>query len=288
MKIFQGPYNNNHVINKSLIKEASYSGVLVKKLYPIIHKYNNLYEEIFGIAGLRRNQEDVIKAEEEYVNATKRRKQAQFQVERLHQNIRELKSKIDATPRTTDTFLDLITREHKLVKEEFTLVENLHKLQEHEEDSFDNFSKLLRRSHKLEIARLDKTRYLGFVCSLVTAIVWIISQNNSKNLERIKDHVGKFEQMERSSQLNGNSSNKQNTLSHADSKIDKEDAGNIYKRIDNIDAMIRIIMEHLGLRVGSDTKDEPKEESKSILWLMYSFTGISLVSNQIARLFYSK
>lgn len=57
-----------------------------------------------------------------------------------------MRQKLDSTNRADENYLTLLTEEHKLIKNEFSLMEGLRKSEEEEREMFSIFSNRLRES----------------------------------------------------------------------------------------------------------------------------------------------
>lgn len=57
-----------------------------------------------------------------------------------------MRQKLDSTNRADENYLTLLTEEHKLIKNEFSLMEQLRKSEEEEREMFSIFSNRLRES----------------------------------------------------------------------------------------------------------------------------------------------
>lgn len=158
-------------------------------LYQNLNWLNKQYENAFGIAEIRRMQERVLDAESGFVEITTQRKSIQDQIDALKNSVKGLRDKLESTPRQSDSYLDLITQEHKLLREQLTLEVQLSQLKEKEQMSLDNLSKLLRHSHELERLRQERSKYWQIISvslSLVGSFIALIAQRarSQKFIER--------------------------------------------------------------------------------------------------------
>lgn len=63
---------------------------------------------------------------------------------------------IDSTTRSDESYLQLITKEHQLIKNEMLMVNSLRSLEETERDLFTKFSQKLRDAHEVKLIIINK------------------------------------------------------------------------------------------------------------------------------------
>lgn len=85
-------------------------------------------------------------AEKVFTDASKARREAQACIMKLQEELKRLRQKLDSTNRADENYLTLLTEEHKLIKNEFSLMEQLRKSEEEEREMFSIFSNRLRES----------------------------------------------------------------------------------------------------------------------------------------------
>lgn len=162
---------------------------LIDSLNQNLNWINRQYENAFGIAEIRRMQKKVLDAESGFVEITTQRKSIQDKIDALKDNIKSLRDKLESTPRQSDSYLDLITQEHRLLREQLTLEVQLSQLKEREQLYLDNLSKLLRQSHELERLRQERSKYWQIISvslSLVGSFIALMAQRarSQKFIER--------------------------------------------------------------------------------------------------------
>lgn len=141
--------------------------------------FNGQYERVFGIDKIRQMQNRVLEAESEFVNITQERKLCQEKIENYKEEIKNIRDKLDITPRQSDNYLKLITEEHKLLREQLSHDAKLRQLKDREQWSLDNMSKLLRQSHELELLRQERAKYWQIISlglSVAGGIVALFAQ----------------------------------------------------------------------------------------------------------------
>ena len=101
--------------------------------------------------------------------------------------------------RTSEAYLDLITKEHELLKKESKITSLLKTREETERDFFTKFSQSLRDSQEVERVRQEKTKYLSLIGSIVGALLGIIGTSVNHAMKR-SDFKRILEAIESSSQ----------------------------------------------------------------------------------------
>jgi len=194
-----------------LIKGArSISPDITRTLRENINWFNDRYERAFGIAEVREMQNRVIEAENEFVAVTQSRKLCQEKIEDFKERIKNIRDKLDITPRESDNYLKLITEEHKLLREQLSHDAQLSQLKDREQWSLDNLSKLLRQSHELERLRQERSKYwqiISLSLSFAGGVVALIAQKTRNQKTLLKDLSSmreSIENMQESNQLNFN------------------------------------------------------------------------------------
>jgi len=86
--------------------------------------------------------------------------------------------------RTEEAYLDMITKEHELLKKESRIMKDFKKQEELERDSFALFSRCLRDSQEVERLRQEKTKYLSLIGSIVGALLGVIGTSINHAMKR--------------------------------------------------------------------------------------------------------
>lgn len=187
----QAFYNNQ----KDIIRDV------ISKNINLLNKY---YERFFGIAEVRQIQAKVLETESKFVDITRKRKSCQDKIDEHKQNVKELREKLDNLPRSSDNYLNLITIEHKLLRDQLSLEAELSQLKEKEQLALDSFSALLRQSHEIERLRQDRSKYWQIITAAITTVgytVALITQKSrsqkslTKNLEALRTELSNEKQI---------------------------------------------------------------------------------------------
>lgn len=210
---------------------------------------NQQYERVFGIAEIRDMQNKVLEAEHEFVKISEMRKSSQDQIDHLKDSVKNLREKLESTPRSSENYIELIKIEHKLLKQQLALDEQFAHLKEKEQLSFDGLSKLLRQSHELERLRQERSKYwqiISVALSLVASLVALMAQrarNQNSTMKQLSSFETKFIELNHCLE---------NSYKESDKKLDY-----IYSSIAHIDTRLsRIEDEVKTVRKGIKTNNE--------------------------------
>lgn len=206
LKILQISYQERRFKSSNVAFKlpAALSTDLAETVRSNLNWVNQNYENFFGISEIRAIQSRVLEAEAEFVASADRRKWCYEQIQHLKDSIKSLRDKIDATERSSDNYLFLITSEHKLIKDEAMLAAQLEGLKEREQAALDNLSRLLRQSHELERIRQERSKYgqiISLALSVVASLIALMHQRSKtqtttmKRLDKMNENFAKLGEM---------------------------------------------------------------------------------------------
>jgi chromosome segregation ATPase len=213
--------NNKYEVRNdgSIVKSLRLSPNLVDSFQQNVNWFNQQYERVFGIAEIREMQARVLDAESEFVEVTQKRKICQDKIEHYKDEIKGIRDKLEMTPRQSDNYLKLITKEHTLLREQMALDVQLTQFKEREQFLLDNLSKLLRQSHELERLRQERAKYwqiISIALSLAGSVVAIYAQR-VRNQKSVINHLEVFDEklagLEKSVQILRNDMDRQHDYS---------------------------------------------------------------------------
>ena len=133
------------------------------------------YEDFIGVKEVRNIQLKVLSAESQFTQHNRERRHAFDQLKSVQEQLKQVRSKLDSVSRADEAYLDLVTNEHRLIRQEKLLDEQLTQKGEVERNSFQVFSQQLRDSQEVERLRQEKTKYLSLLGSLVGALLGVIA-----------------------------------------------------------------------------------------------------------------
>ena len=133
------------------------------------------YEDFIGVKEVRNIQLKVLTAESQFIQDNRERRSAFEQLKQVQEELKKIRGRLDSISRADEAYLDLVTNEHRLIKQEKHLDEQLVRKGEVERNSFQVFSQQLRDSQEVERLRQEKTKYLSLLGSLVGALLGVIA-----------------------------------------------------------------------------------------------------------------
>ncbi|WAR25844.1 MITOK-like protein [Mya arenaria] len=156
-----------------------------------IYKWLDAYEDFVGLTEVKQAQTQVTEAESSYRAVQEQRRAAQQQLTAVQVKIKGLAMEIEKTKRGTDAYLDLVTKENEIIKDEKDVLENLSLLEDNEKQSFTLLSSALRESHEKERARAERMKYWGVMGSIIGAVIGIFGTtvNNYLRMKELRKIV---------------------------------------------------------------------------------------------------
>lgn len=114
-----------------------------------------------------------------------------MQLQQLQVRLKEIHADLDKTLRGDDKYLELVTQEHALIKDDRRLSEEFQFYEKSERDYFSSLSNALRDSHERERSYAEKTKYWSIIGSVVGAVIGILgtSINNHVRLRELRNLV---------------------------------------------------------------------------------------------------
>ena len=115
----------------------------------------------------------LFQAEAKFLSVQEERRQQQQILETIQSRLRAVSAELEKTNRADVRYLDLVQKEHAIIREENEVVSNIRNLEKAERESFAVLSSALRDSHEKERARAEKTKYWSIIGSIIGAIIGI-------------------------------------------------------------------------------------------------------------------
>jgi len=146
------------------------------------------YDEVTGLRGVVWAQNRVLELEQQVLLSQSERREVSRSLDAMRAKIRELNSELETTSRGDDKYVQIITQEHRLLKEERHLMEQLKFIENGERDLFSALSSAVRESHEKERTRAERTKYWSIIATLIGSAVGIIgtSINNYFRMRELK------------------------------------------------------------------------------------------------------
>ncbi|XP_076468595.1 mitochondrial potassium channel-like [Babylonia areolata] len=138
-----------------------------------VDRWMQAYEDFVGLTEVKEAQNNVIQAERRFLTVQESRRQQQQSLETVQSRLRAMSAELEKTNRGDARYLDLVHKEHAIIREESEVVGAIRNLEKEERESFAVLSSALRDSHEKERARAEKTKYWSIMGSVVGAVIGI-------------------------------------------------------------------------------------------------------------------
>ena len=133
------------------VLEVKYGLLCQDKHYLFIYCAANIFSTIF------------MQAERRFAKSQEERREAQRQISSIQLKLQELHAELGRIPRGDDKYLDLITQEHAVIKDERRLRLEFQQVEKEERENFSSLSHTVRDSHEKERAQAEKTKYWSII-----------------------------------------------------------------------------------------------------------------------------
>jgi len=149
------------------------------------------YENFVGLTEVKAAQALVVKEEKLFVQAQEQRRATQTGINEVQAKLKTLRSELERTPRGEDKYLELITEEHSIIKEENALTLQLQTLERTEREKFSKMSASVRDSHEKERAQAEKTKYWSVLGSVIGTCLGLLGAtvNNRMRMRELRQIV---------------------------------------------------------------------------------------------------
>ncbi|XP_067006275.1 mitochondrial potassium channel [Anabrus simplex] len=146
------------------------------------------YEQVTGLDEVRLAQRRVLEAEMKFISAQERRREANKKVSDIQNRLKDLYAELDNTTRGEDRYVQLVTQEHRMLKEEKQIVEEFHRYEREEREQFSLLSSSVKESHEKERAQAERTKYWSIIGSVIGTVIGIAgsSINNELKMRELK------------------------------------------------------------------------------------------------------
>lgn len=146
------------------------------------------YEEFVGINEVREAQTKVTQAEADFMVSRSAVREAHLNVEALLLRLKEVRERLDRVSREEPHYLDLATKEHKLLQEDRRLRTAYELAESSEREKFSLFSAAVRESHEKERTRAERTKNWSVFGSVLGALIGVMGSTyiNRVRLQELK------------------------------------------------------------------------------------------------------
>lgn len=153
----------------------------------------SLYDDVTGLKEVHHAQNRVIDAEKNFVLAQEKRRRFQNELTTLQRKLKEIYNELDKTPRGEDRYVQLITMEHSLIKEEKRLLEGFQEKEKEERDYFNTLSSAVKMGHEKERAQAERTKYWSIIGSVFGTLLGMLASSiiNDLRMKELRNLVNK-------------------------------------------------------------------------------------------------
>ncbi|RZF36160.1 hypothetical protein LSTR_LSTR013384 [Laodelphax striatellus] len=149
------------------------------------------YEQLTGLDEVRFVQNRVIEAQDRLVIAQNKRRESGKALSAVQNKLKDIYAELDNTTRGEERYLQLITQEHSVLKEERRLTEEFNQIEREERDCFTFLSSAVKESHEKERAQAEKTKYWSVIGSILGTVIGVLgsSINNQFKMKELRKMV---------------------------------------------------------------------------------------------------
>lgn len=141
---------------------------------PDYDKVVSWYERVTGLSEVRVAQDRVLESQKQFMTAQDRRRDVSVELRTIQNKLKDIRNELSNTPRSEDRYIELVTQEHNLLKQESSIVDRVNFSEKEERDSFIMLSTTLKDSHDRERIQAERTKYVSIVGSILGTIIGII------------------------------------------------------------------------------------------------------------------
>ena len=149
------------------------------------------YEDYIGLTDVKNAQVRVQKTEKLFVKSQDDRRETQRLINEVDGKIKNIRTELERTYRGDDKYLELVTEEHQVLKEEHMMKEQLSQMEREEREAFSKLSRAVRDSHESERAQAEKTKYWAILGSIIGTSLGILGTtiNNRLRMRELRQIV---------------------------------------------------------------------------------------------------
>lgn len=141
---------------------------------PDYDKVVSWYERVTGLGEVRIAQDRVLESQKQFMTAQDKRREVSVELRAIQNKLKDIRNEILTTSRSEDRYIELVTQEHSLLKQENIIIEQVNFSEKDERDSFILLSTTLKDSHDRERIQAERTKYVSIVGSILGTIIGII------------------------------------------------------------------------------------------------------------------
>lgn len=176
---------------------------------PEYDKVVSWYERVTGLGEVRVAQDRVLESQKQFMNAQDKRRDVSVELRSIQTKLKDIRNELLNTSRSEDRYIELVTQEHLLLKQENYIIDRVNYSEKEERDSFILLSTTLKDSHDRERIQAERTKYVSIVGSILGTIIGIIG---STLINAWK--MNEFKRMVLDAKLDSSNSNKSDQIKH--------------------------------------------------------------------------
>lgn len=162
----------NKITNSNNPRTELYNRLAVYR--PDYDKVVSWYERVTGIGEVRVAQDRVLESQKQFMTAQDRRRDVSVELRSIQTKLKDIRNELLNTPRSDDRYIELVTQEHALLKQENSIFDRVNSSEKEERDSFILLSTTLKDSHDRERIQAERTKYISIVGSILGTIIGIV------------------------------------------------------------------------------------------------------------------
>lgn len=141
---------------------------------PDYDKVVSWYERVTGISEVRVAQDRVLESQKQFMTAQDKRRDVSVELRTIQNKLKDIRNELLNTSRSDDRYIELVTQEHALLKQENSIIDQVNYSEKEERDSFILLSTTLKDSHDRERIQAERTKYISIVGSILGTVIGII------------------------------------------------------------------------------------------------------------------
>lgn len=141
---------------------------------PDYDKVVSWYERVTGLSEVRVAQDRVLESQKQFMIAQDKRRDTSVELRTIQNKLKDIRNELLNTSRSDDRYIELVTQEHSLLKQENSIIDRVNFSEKEERDSFILLSTTLKDSHDRERIQAERTKYVSIVGSILGTVIGII------------------------------------------------------------------------------------------------------------------
>lgn len=184
---------------------------------PDYDKVVSWYERVTGLSEVRVAQDRVLESQKQFMTAQDRRRDISVELRTIQNKLKDIRNELLNTSRSEDRYIELVTQEHSLLKQENYIIDQVNYSEKEERDSFILLSTTLKDSHDRERIQAERTKYVSIVGSILGTVIGIIG---STLINAWK--MNEFKRMVLEAKVDQSSTSKNDQIKHLLSQVQKQ------------------------------------------------------------------